>query len=268
MADNGVWRTSLDTSRLGAAPWPVEVLAETGSTNAVLADRARAGGAEQVLVTEHQTAGRGRLDRTWDTPARAALTFSVLLRPAVEPSRWPLLPLLVGSAVRTAVARLGVPATVKWPNDVLIGELKVAGILVERVDSPAGAAAVVGVGLNVSTTADELPVPTATSLTLELARDQGPGHEPDRTALLLDLLTTLERGYGDWVEKGDGFLRTAYVPHCSTLGREVRVDLPGARTLRGTARDLDGLGRLVVDTADGSTSVDAGDVVHVRRDDQ
>ena len=127
-----------------------------------------------MVVAEHQTAGRGRLDRSWETPPRAALTFSVLLRPSVGPEQWPWLPLLTGYAVGTALRDAGFDAGVKWPNDVLIGDLKVAGILVERVDTPTGPAAVLGVGLNVSTTAEELPVPTATSLALAARRRPGP----------------------------------------------------------------------------------------------
>jgi len=265
MTTDGSRRPPLDTHRLAGAAWPVEVLAEAGSTNALLAERARDGAPAQVLVAEHQTAGRGRLDRTWDTPPRAALTFSVLLWPQLVPARWPLLPLLVGCAVREALATAGsVAATLKWPNDVLIGERKVAGILVERVQGPSAPAAVVGIGLNVSATPDELPVPTATSLAMEL------GSEPDRTALLIAVLAELRRGYDDWAEGAtqDAFLRTSYVRHCSTLGRQVRVDLPSGVVLEGTASDIDGSGRLVVATASGEVAVGAGDVVHVRGADQ
>ncbi|CUR57087.1 BirA, biotin-(Acetyl-CoA-carboxylase) ligase [metagenome] len=263
MADNGVWRRSLDEVALSAAPWPVEVLEETGSTNAVLAERARQGGAQQVLVTEHQTAGRGRLDRTWVTPDRAALTFSVLLRPEVDASRWPWLPLLVGEAVRAALAVHEVELSVKWPNDVLIGELKVAGILLERVDGSSGPAAVVGVGINVSTAREELPVDTATSLGIELSS------APDRTGVLLAVLAELHRSYAEWSADGsDEFLRAAYVRHCSTIGRQVRVDLPGGSAVHGTARDVDARGRLVVESPAGTTVVGAGDVVHVRSSDQ
>ncbi len=263
MADNGVWRTSLDEPALTAAPWPVEVIEETGSTNAILADRARRGAAQQVLVAEHQTAGRGRLDRTWVTPSRAALTFSLLLHPDADPSRWPWLPLLVGEAVRSALAVHDLDLSVKWPNDVLIGERKVAGILLERVEAPTGPAAVVGVGVNVSTTSEELPVPTATSLGIEL------GTAPERTGVLLGVLAALHRSYAGWAADGDDeFLRASYVRHCSTIGSQVRVDLPGETVVHGTARDIDPFGRLMVETATGTTTVGAGDVVHVRRADQ
>lgn len=269
MTEPSVRRPPLDPARLARAPWPVDVLVEAGSTNALLAQRARSGEDPQVLVAEHQTAGRGRLDRTWDTPAGAALTFSVLLRPQLDATRWPLLPLLVGSAVRGALPATGArAATLKWPNDVLIGERKVAGILVERVEGPAGPAAVVGIGLNVSSRAEELPVPTATSLAIELGLEAGTG--PDRTLLLLDLLLGLHRAFGDWSGGAttDDALLEAYARDCSTLGRPVTVDLPGGAVLEGTARRLDGSGRLVVATSTGEVAVGAGDVIHVRRVDQ
>jgi BirA family biotin operon repressor/biotin-[acetyl-CoA-carboxylase] ligase len=263
MSDPAVRRPPLDPQRLTAAPWPVEVLARAGSTNALLAERARSGAGPQVLVTEHQTAGRGRLDRTWETPERAALTFSVLLRPDVAAQRWPWLPLLVGYAVRSALPP-AVAATLKWPNDVLIGDRKVAGILVERVESGSGAAAVIGIGLNVSTTPEELPVPNATSLEIEM------GAEPDRTELLADLLAELDRACRGWTAApaADLDLAASYSRHCSTLGQDVRVDLPGGRVVEGTARRLDDQGRLVVATGSAEVAVGAGDVVHVRGTDQ
>jgi BirA family biotin operon repressor/biotin-[acetyl-CoA-carboxylase] ligase len=251
-------RPPLDRDRLAdAGPWDIEVLESTPSTNAVVADRARDGaGAGLVVVAEHQTAGRGRLDRVWETPARAALTVSVLLRPDAEPSRWPWLPLMTGLAASAALP--GEPA-LKWPNDVLLGDQKVAGILVERVETPTGPAAVLGVGINVTMTADELPVPTATSLALQ-------GHEVDRTDLLLAFLVELDAQVASWSSgrEADPALREAYVDRCATLGEDVRVDLPSGATVEGRAVDVDDGGRLVVDTGDGRTAVGAGDVIHVR----
>ena len=140
-------RPPLDADRLPAG---VEILSEAPSTNAALAERARAGALEgAVVVAEHQTAGRGRLDRTWETPARSALTFSVLLRPNLSASSWPWIPLLVGYAVQAALADRLPAIALKWPNDVLVEERKLGGILVERVDTPTGPAAVVGIGINV-----------------------------------------------------------------------------------------------------------------------
>lgn len=246
-------RPPLDAERL--AGLGVEVVAEAGSTNALLAERAVAGAPDDaVLIAEHQTAGRGRLDRGWVTPARAALTFSMLGRPDRPAADWPWLPLLTGVAVAETLRGYDVPAGLKWPNDVLVGDRKLAGILAERVDTPTGPAAVLGIGLNVTTTAEELPVGTATSIRLAT------GSSPDRTELLVVLLAALRRQYAAWVAGGAAAVRPAYAPLCTTLGREVRVTLPGGGELRGTAQELDGAGRLVV----AGTPVAAGDVVHVR----
>ncbi len=241
----------------------VEVVEAAPSTNALVAERARAGEPEGlVVVAEHQTAGRGRLDRAWETPARAALTFSLLLRPLLPAAEWPWLPLLTGHAVGSALRDAGFAAGVKWPNDVLIGqgsaELKVAGILVERVDTPSGPAAVIGVGLNVSSTAEELPVPTATSLALET------GSAPDRTELLLAILRRLDQEYAAWQGGGAAALHAAYARECVTVGRDVRVDLPSGEVLAGRATGVDPGGRLIVQGPGGETAVGAGDVIHVR----
>ena len=248
-------RPPLDAERL--PDHQVEVVEEAGSTNALVAERAQADGPEGlVIVAEHQTAGRGRLDRTWETPARSALTFSVLLRPTGAAATWPWIPLLTGYEVSKALRAAGFDATVKWPNDVLIGERKVAGILVERVETAGGPAAVVGVGVNVGMTADELPVAEATSLAIE-------GEAPDRTELLGLLLDTVWEGYVAWQEGGEAatsHLAASYAAACSTIGRPVRVDLPSGEALTGTATGIDPAGRLLVD----GTAVSAGDVVHVR----
>jgi BirA family transcriptional regulator, biotin operon repressor / biotin---[acetyl-CoA-carboxylase] ligase len=259
---------SLDVARLqkaGKLQLPgvsIEVLEESASTNAVVAQQAREGADEGlVVVAEHQTAGRGRLDRTWETPPRSALTFSLLLRPTAPSRSWPWLPLLAGYAVDKALKADGYDAGVKWPNDVLIGERKVAGILVERVDTDQGPAAVVGIGLNVGMTAEELPVREATSLAVES------GSAPDRTDVLLAVLQTLWEAYAAWQTGGDlaGMrLAESYTAACVSIGREVRVDLPSGEVLSGRAVEIDPGGRLVVETSDGPRSVGAGDVIHVR----
>jgi BirA family transcriptional regulator, biotin operon repressor / biotin---[acetyl-CoA-carboxylase] ligase len=258
-------RPALDPTALAGLPSPyvVEVRDALPSTNAELAARAREGAEEGlVLVAEHQTAGRGRLDRSWETPPRAALTLSVLLRPAADVRRWSLLPLVAGVAVVEAVTAAGGPPLVlKWPNDVLSADgMKVAGLLVERVDTPTGAAAVVGIGLNVSTTRAELPVATAGSLvTAGMVA-------PDRTVLLREVVEAFARRHDQWSAPAGGHdvaLRSAYLEHCDTVGREVEVQLPDGTTLRGRATGVDELGALVVD--DGTAHVvRAGDVVHVR----
>jgi BirA family biotin operon repressor/biotin-[acetyl-CoA-carboxylase] ligase len=271
-------RPLLDADRLAAAHpdllpgVTVEVVAEAPSTNVLVTERAQSGADEGlVVVAEHQTAGRGRLDRSWETPARSALTFSLLLRPTAPTSTWPWLPLLAGYAVAKALKAAGFEASVKWPNDVLLAlpdgqSGKVAGILVELVETPSGPAAVVGVGLNVGMTAEELPVPDATSLAVAAA-----GAAPDRTDLLLDVLAALWESYSAWQEGGDlagRRLAESYAAACSTIGSRVRVQLPSDETLAGTATGIDPSGRLlvehVVNGAVETTAVSAGDVVHVR----
>ena len=253
--------------RPGALWRAVEVTEVTGSTNADLLARAAAGEPEGlVLAAEQQNAGRGRLGRTWTSPPRAALTFSVLLRPAAVPrARLGWLPLLAGVAVAAAVRDVAaVGAQLKWPNDVLVGTAKLAGILAEA----AGEAVVVGVGLNVSTGPAGLPPPgpgglPATSLAIEGAAST------DRAALLAAVLAGLERRYRAWSQVfGDperSGLRAEYTGLSATLGRRVRVELPGGRVLDGLAADLDADGRLVVSVPpDAGLPVAAGDIVHLR----
>lgn len=250
-------------------PWTaLDVVAATGSTNADLAARARAGRAEAgaVLTTDDQQAGRGRHDRTWTTPPRSAVAVSVLLQPDDIPrSLWSWLPLVAGVGVVDALVRVaGLPARLKWPNDVLVSERKLCGLLAEVVELPAGgAAAVVGIGLNVSQTRDELPVAEATSLRLEGSATT------DRDTVLRALLRAVGDRYTAWVEaagdpRGSG-VAAAYREACSTLGREVRVELPAGRPLVGTAVGVDDAGRLLVrDAAGAQHALAAGDVVHVR----
>jgi BirA family biotin operon repressor/biotin-[acetyl-CoA-carboxylase] ligase len=239
----------------------IRVVTETGSTNSDLLAEARAGRPEgAVLVAGAQSAGRGRLGRTWVNPPGAALTFSVLLRPAmVPPASRGWIPLLAGVAVARAVrATAAVEAWLKWPNDVQVNGAKLAGILAEQ----AGDAVVVGIGINVSSGRDELPVASATSLALEGAAD------PVSGPLLVAVLGELEHWYLTWAARGGDAigsgLHQEYQRLCGTLGREVRVSLPGGRTVTGTAREVDRAGRLVVRSPAGLVPVSAGDVVHVR----
>lgn len=244
---------------LGGQWRDVTVVGETGSTNTDLAAAAKAGAAEgAVLIAERQTAGRGRLDRRWEAPARASIHLSVLLRPSVPPARLGWLPLLTGLAVVQALRTVsGVAAGLKWPNDVLCEEHKLAGILAER----AGGAVVVGLGVNVTQRREELPVQAATSLALCGAVNT------DRVTLVLAVLRELTARYTRWQDAaGDaaaGGLATEYAERCVTLGRQVRVSLPpGAdpAELTGTATGVDADGALLV----GGRTVSAGDVVHVR----
>jgi BirA family biotin operon repressor/biotin-[acetyl-CoA-carboxylase] ligase len=259
--DAGVLRRAL--VRPGGRWKEIEVVAETASTNAEVAERARAGEHEGlVLVAESQVSGRGRLGRRWTAPPRSGLTVSVLLRPQVPVEAWSWLPLLTGVAVVEAVRRsTELDAVVKWPNDVLVGDRKLAGVLLERVDSPAGPAAVVGIGVNVSLHAGERPVPSATSLLLEGVPT------PDRTVVLREILRVLDTLYAAWLEAGGDAtagLADSYNRRCSTIGRQVRVELPSGIPVEGRALLIDPRGRLVVATTTGEVAVGAGDVLHVR----
>lgn len=244
---------------LGSLWTEVVVTSETGSTNADVAEAARNGAPEGIVhTTDRQASGRGRLDRTWESPDGAGIAVSVLLRPSDVPAaRWVWLPLLVGLAVDATVNELDVQSGLKWPNDVLVDGRKIAGILLERVETPAGPAAVIGVGLNVSLTRDELPVEAATSLELESAT------ELDRTIVLRSFLRHLEALYTAWHHAGGDpsiGIRDSYERRCVTIGSRVTVSLPDGSTLEGDATGIDDQGRLVVD----GTAVSAGDVTHVR----
>jgi BirA family transcriptional regulator, biotin operon repressor / biotin---[acetyl-CoA-carboxylase] ligase len=246
----------------GSALWrELRVVERAGSTNADLVAAAAADAPEgTVLVAEHQDAGRGRLDRTWTSPPRAGLTVSLLVRPDVPASRRAWLSLLTGVALAEAVAGTAdVRASLKWPNDLLAGDgRKLAGILAET----SGGAVVIGVGLNVSTRADELP---DTGSSLELQR----GGPVDRGEVLLGLLRAFERLYLPWVAAlGDPVasgLARDYLAWSSTVGTPVTVTLPDGSALQGVAESVDWDGRLVVRTDGGVVELASGDVRHVRR---
>jgi BirA family biotin operon repressor/biotin-[acetyl-CoA-carboxylase] ligase len=237
----------------------LSVTDNTGSTNADAAAAARAGAAEgAVFVADQQNAGRGRLDRAWTAPPASGVIVSVVLRPDNVPAaKWVWLPLLTGLAVDATVQQCGVDSQVKWPNDVLVDGRKIAGILLERVETPTGPAAIVGVGLNTTLRTEELPVPTATSLLLEGASTS------DRTLVLRAFLRNLDALYRSWRDHdgdAEAGLRASYERRCVTVGQHVRVTLPHAEPLLGQATGIDDHGRLLVD----GQAISAGDITHVR----
>lgn len=258
-----------------------EFVEETGSTNSdLIAAAGRAGETDAlpdltVRVAGFQTAGRGRSAREWIAPAGSSLFVSILLRPEprIEPDRFAWLPLLAGLALRNAVARLAgdeLEVAVKWPNDVLIaqadaaefgGHRKVAGVLSELLPDLSGV--VVGAGLNLSQSAEQLPVETATSLALG-------GVSVDRGAALEAYLAEFRALYAEFVAAGGDAvasgLRAAVAQNCASLGRRVRVILPGNVERLGSAQGIDSSGRLTVlfDGESAATSVAAGDIVHLR----
>lgn len=256
-------------------------LASVASTNAELVRRAEAEDlpAFATLVTDDQTAGRGRRGRSWVAPGGTSLAISVLLRPVgsdgspLDASRFGWLSLAAGVAMTDAVGEVlptdaGGSGSVgfKWPNDVQIGGRKVCGVLGELLPpgGRSGAGVVMGAGINVTMGADQLPVPTATSLAIE----GGVGEDlADRVlAAYLGRLIELVDEYGghDGDAEASG-LRAAAVERCSTLGRDVRAELPGGEQLLGSAVGIDALGWLQIRIGSGRVeAVAAGDVIHLR----
>jgi BirA family biotin operon repressor/biotin-[acetyl-CoA-carboxylase] ligase len=246
----------------------LDVVLSTGSTNADLIAAAAGGAADRtVLIAERQTAGRGRRSREWVSPPAAGVYLSVLLRPEEVPAaRLGSLAVVAGLALVRAVREAaGVETVLKWPNDLLVGDAKCAGVLSEAVAG--GSGVVVGIGLNVDPLPVEVPAGPGGLAATSLAEAGAAG--VDRTELAGALLTafaTLESAWrasaGDLDASG---LLGAYREVCATLGREVVVELPDGSDLRGVATELASGGELVITGVDGKeTTVSAGDVVHLR----
>lgn len=252
----------------GDGPWTdLQVVDQVVSTNLDLVAKARGGAPSgRVLIANFQSAGRGRLGRTWSAPPGTAVSVSVLLHPHdVAPIRWGWLPLLAGLGVVEGLRQYpGLQAWLKWPNDVLIGEGKVAGVLAERIDSPRGPAVVIGLGVNVHQTAADLPAPTATSLALQTS-DPALRGRLSRTEVICSALLALGDGYLTWQQdQTDETLAASYRERCATIGRRVRVQLVGRPPMVGIATDVDSGGRLVIRTDSRVQVVGAGDVIHLR----
>ena len=225
--------------------WHVRRFAELDSTNTWLLDEARRGAPEgTVAVADHQSAGRGRLGRTWEAPPGASLLLSLLLRPDIAPDRRHLLTAMVALAAVDAVAPA--PATLKWPNDLVVDDRKLAGVLAEAD----GDAVVVGIGVNLNWPGD---VPAGGTSVNQLL-----GHPADRDAILDALLAGVAARYGHWDE-----VAREYRAKCATLHRTVRVELAD-ETFTGTAADVNDDGHLLVDVGMCVRTVSAGDVVHLR----
>ncbi|WP_271290811.1 biotin--[acetyl-CoA-carboxylase] ligase [Propionibacterium freudenreichii] len=240
---------------------PIQWRPETGSTNDDLVALAKKGAATGLVVmSEHQVGGRARFDRVWQDTAGTSVATSVLVAPTPPPLQWGWLSLLVGVAVREGVENYtgAVPGrvTLKWPNDVLLDDRKICGILSERV----GDRAVLGWGLNVSMSQEELPVPTGTSLLLA-------GLPHAKTPLMAAVLQALDHWFAVWQRRGE--IREEYARVCATIGRRVTVHLdfehPDRGSITGVATGVDRNGALVVDDDQGTRRVlTAGDVVHLR----
>lgn len=251
--------TAADLERALAAAGcsaPVQWDETTGSTNATARDLAEAGAPEWTLAAAgHQTAGRGRLGRIWqDRPGRA-LMFSLVLRPAIDPREAGLLPLLAGAAMAEAAGQIagqiaGREVRCKWPNDLLIDEAKVGGILTEaQVAGGVLDHVVMGLGVN-------LEAPEAVAGAAALG-------DVDPMALLTAFLMRFREGYRP---SGPGFADEVvrrWTEVASTLGRQVEATRADGVAVRGTAVSVDGLGGLVVDTTQGPVTVTSGEVIHL-----
>ena len=286
-------RDSLDSDSLGAAlvtsgrPWRgVEFHPALGSTNSrlreMLTDTTQpyaavsgqpAPGLWWVVLTDHQTGGRGRLGRAWTVPDRASLAVSVAV-PVSDPTQAGWLPLLAGLALSRAVREVTVAAgreltpRLKWPNDVLLADdadRKLSGILCELVGVGEAAAVVIGTGVNIDQRRDELPVDTATSLALagvDVRREDLLVAYLDHLVAVLPQVGANPAGVVGAPDAEAG--HTAYREACSTIGLGVRVHLPAGDAVEGTAVAVDDDGALVVRTDRGTRTFAAGDVVHVR----
>ncbi|MFZ2623726.1 MAG: biotin--[acetyl-CoA-carboxylase] ligase [Propionibacterium sp.] len=245
----------------GSCWGPISWRAVTGSTNDDLAALARHGArAGQVLFSEHQRVGKGRFTRAWQDTPGTSVASSVLVAPRPQAPSWGWLSLLVGLAVREGIetytgAQPG-RITLKWPNDVLVDGRKVCGILCERV----GDLAVLGWGLNICMDEDELPVPRAGSLLLA-------GLPHDKTGVLAAVLTSLQRWFELWQERGE--VRSEYEAVCDTIGRQVNlhadIERSGSSVIPGLAVGVDATGAILIEDAEGGRRpYSAGDVVHLR----
>ena len=224
------------------------------STNRLLAERSDSPEGT-TIVAEIQTAGRGRLGRSWESPWGSGVWMSVLVRPGTQPrASWAWLPLITALAVRDALSSAcSLECSLKWPNDLVSGGdevRKLGGILVEVVGPDA---VVLGIGVNMSLVLEELPTPAATSVSLE-------GGTADREAYVVALQGALESRLAAWRD-GESAIE-GYRRACVTVGRQVTVHLPDGTELAGLAEGIADDGRLMVNDGANTVLVAAGDVIH------
>jgi BirA family biotin operon repressor/biotin-[acetyl-CoA-carboxylase] ligase len=251
--DTEMLSTPLDASIINAAVkpyWRVSVVEVTGSTQNDLVALVRAGTAVagDVIAAEYQREGRGRLMRSFDAPQGSALLFSMYIQPQRSIEDWGYIPLIVGTSLAQVLTNFG--AKLKWPNDVLIHEKKVAGIIAEATAD----GIVIGVGINVGMQNHQLPVPTATSLRIEGVL------EMTRNQLLTQFLNNFKEKLLAW-DAGNDEISADYLQLCSTIGREVRVEYPDGSHETGFAVSISNRGELVLESG---RHVQAGDIVHLR----
>lgn len=257
-------KAQLRTGRIGRQ---LMLLPSVGSTNQEAMALAQQGAEDgTVVVAERQTAGRGRLGRQWHSPAGDNLYCSVILRHLPDKEKLPLIPLASALAVARAIQRVtGLPAKLKWPNDVLAGGRKLGGLLCEGAGiGHADPVVVVGIGLNVNGSRDGFPEELrgiATSLAVEL------GHRVDRAAMLAAMLGELEQALGSLAGAGADEVVQSYIEHCATLGQRVKVSLSDRDSLEGWAESIAPDGSLLLrleEPGGRRVEVRAGDVLHLR----
>jgi BirA family biotin operon repressor/biotin-[acetyl-CoA-carboxylase] ligase len=232
--------------------WRVSVVDLTTSTQSDLVDLVNSNSAKtgDVIATEFQSGGRGRLDRTFEAPPGSALLFSLYLAPKRVRSDWGFISHLAALSMQQVISR-DLPSRVwlKWPNDILISEAKVAGLLAQATDN----GVIIGIGVNVAMTTEELPIDTATSLAITGSNNL------DRNLILGSFLNCFESNFKEWDNGGD--FVASYSEVCATLGRQVQVEVIGRENRAGLALSINSQGALLL--ADGF-EVNVGDLVHLR----
>lgn len=254
----------MDYPRTSSVTNGLVALSETGSTNQDLLALAESENRPEffALTTEFQSAGRGRLDRKWQAASGSSVMASVLVRPNfTEPTGIGWLSLMMAEAIRAALAELGLNPRVKWPNDVLVEGKKISGVLAEANKDLS--AVVVGFGINVNQSLEELPTSTATSLLVSGASSL------DRDQLLAQTITHFKKLYLELAAAGGdpslSGLRSKILVASATVGELVEVSFPDGGSAIGEAIDIDEQGRLKVETSNKTLLVSAGDVLHLRR---
>jgi BirA family biotin operon repressor/biotin-[acetyl-CoA-carboxylase] ligase len=252
----------------------LDFVSSTGSTNTDLIAQAANRDDLSVLVAGHQSSGRGRsTGRQWVAPEGSSLAISILLRPPssakLTPNAFGWLPLIAGLAMARAVGQFipGESVEVKWPNDVLVAEHKISGILSELLPDLSGV--VIGAGINIRQNQDELPIETATSLAIEAAK-HGLASELSNDKILAAYLGELRAIYSRFLAAGGDAItsgiRDEVAARCGSIGRRVRAIMPGDQEITGSGVGLDETGRILIQP-DGTRelfAVSAGDIVHLR----
>ena len=230
--------------------WRVSVVDLTTSTQSDVIEliRQRRAQVGDVIVADFQSAGRGRLTRSFQAPRGSALLFSFYIKPGRNRSEWGWIPLIAGLSVAQSLS--GADARVKWPNDILINERKISGLIAQVIDD----GIVIGIGINVGMQLNELPVPQATSLAIEGTISIS------RNELLAEYLNKFEKNFIKW-DSGSDEIRADYEAASATLGQKVEVHHPDGRIQTGIAASISPGGELVL--AD-QTHVLAADIIHLR----